>query len=65
MMKLYVIHYNKNGEDKLQKVLAIDKSRARQKFCQKMNSADAQYEIEDIVLIDTNIWCQEVGGRHE
>ena len=56
MMKLYVIHYNKNGEDKLQKVLA-DKSRARQKFCQKMNSADAQYEIEDIVLIDTNIWC--------
>mgnify|MGYP000188788492 FL=1 len=57
MMKLYVIHYNKNGEDKLQKVLAIDKSRARQKFCQKMNSADAQYEIEDIVLIDTNIWC--------
>lgn len=57
MMKLYVIHYNKNGEDKLQKVLAIDKSRARQNFCQKMNSADAQYEIEDIVLIDTNIWC--------
>lgn len=61
MMKLYVIHYNQNGEDKLQKVLAVDKSRAKQKFSQKMNSAEAQYEIEDIVLIDTNIWCQEVG----
>lgn len=57
MMKLYVIHYNQNGEDKLQKVLAVDKSRAKQKFSQKMNSAEAQYEIEDIVLIDTNIWC--------
>lgn len=57
MMKLYIVRYIQNGEEKLQKILAADKDRARRKFCQKMDSAEADYEIEDVVLIDTNIWC--------
>ncbi len=57
MMKLYIVHFMQNGEEKLQKVLAVNKERARSKFCQKMDSAEADYEIEDVVLVDTNIWC--------
>ena len=46
-----------NGKEKMQKVLACDRDRAKEKFCQKMDSAGISYTISQIMPIDTGIWC--------
>jgi hypothetical protein len=57
MMSLYLVIYLQNGKEKMQKVLACDRDRAKEKFCQKMDSAGISYTISQIMPIDTGIWC--------
>ena len=55
-MNLYVIVYMQNEMEYIQKVAAYTKERAIGKFRQKMDSAEKDYEIQQVIPVDTGIW---------